>query len=85
MVVDQLEVGLVEDGGGVLLSNGETDGVGEALTERARRDLDTGSVVGFGVAGSDAVDLLGQGQYPVLKWLFGMLTRKFFKSSMLTL
>jgi hypothetical protein len=61
MVVDQLEVGLVEDGRGVLLSNGETDGVGETLAERASGDLDTGCVVGFGVAGCDAVDLLELG------------------------
>lgn len=58
MVVDQLKVGLVEDSRGVLLSDGETDGVGETLAERAGRDLDTGGVVGFGVTGGDAVDLL---------------------------
>ena len=58
MVVDQLVAGLVEDGGGVLLSNGETDGVGETLTERASGNLNTGGVVGLGVAGGDAVDLL---------------------------
>ena len=58
MVVDQLVSGLVEDGCGVLLSNGETDGVGETLAERASGNLDTRGVVGFGVAGCDAVDLL---------------------------
>ena len=58
MVVDQLVSGLVEDGCGVLLSNGETDGIGETLTKRASSNLNTGRVVGFGVAGGDAVDLL---------------------------
>jgi len=58
MVVDQLVSGLVEDGRGVLLSNGETDGIGETLTKRASGNLNTGRVVGFGVAGGDAVDLL---------------------------
>ena len=58
VVVDQLVAGLVEDGGGVLLSNGETDGIGETLTKRASGDLDTGGVVGLGVTGCDAVDLL---------------------------
>jgi hypothetical protein len=58
VVVDQLVAGLVEDGGGVLLGDSETDGIGETLTERASGDLDTGGVVGLGVTGSDAVDLL---------------------------
>jgi hypothetical protein len=58
VVVDQLVAGLVEDGGGVLLSNGKTNGVGETLTERASRDFDTGGVVGLGVTGCDAVNLL---------------------------
>lgn len=58
VVVDQLVAGLVEDGGGVLLSNSETDGIGETLTKRASGDLDTGGVVGLGVTGCDAVDLL---------------------------
>lgn len=58
MVVDELEAGLVEDGAGVSLSNGETDGVGETLAQRAGCDFDTGCVVGLGVAGCDAVDLL---------------------------
>jgi hypothetical protein len=55
VVVDQLVAGLVEDGSSVLLSNGETDGIGETLTKRASSDLDTG---GLGVTGGDAVDLL---------------------------
>jgi hypothetical protein len=58
VVVDQLVAGLVEDGSSVLLSNGETDGIGETLTKRASSDLDTGGVVRLGVTGGDAVDLL---------------------------
>lgn len=58
VVVDQLVAGLVEDGGGVPLSNGKTDGIGETLTERASGDLDTGGVVGLRVTWSDGVDLL---------------------------
>lgn len=58
VVVEKLEAGLVEDGRSMRLRNSETDGIGEALTERAGGDLNAGSVVGFGVAGSDAVDLL---------------------------
>lgn len=58
MVVDQLEAGLVEDGASVGLGHGETDGIGETLAEGASGDLDTRGVVGLGVAGCDAVDLL---------------------------
>lgn len=57
-VVNQIETGLVESSGGVFLCNGETDGIGETLAERTSGDLDTGGVVGFGVTGSDAADLL---------------------------
>jgi hypothetical protein len=58
VVVDQLVAGLVEDGCGVLLGDGETDGVGETLTERASGDFNTGGIVRLGVAGGDAVNLL---------------------------
>ena len=58
VVVDEVEAGLVEDGCGMRLRNSETDGIGETLTERASGDLNTGGVVGLGVAGCDAVDLL---------------------------
>jgi hypothetical protein len=58
VVVDQVEAGLVEDGGGVCLGNGETDGIAETLTERASGDFDAGGVVGLRVTGCDAVDLL---------------------------
>jgi hypothetical protein len=89
VVVDQVEAGLVEDRGSVGLSHGETDGIGETLTERASGDFDTGGVMSLGVTGGDAVDLLqtlsvinrtGDDVHVLVK-----LTRKFFKSSMVTL
>jgi hypothetical protein len=58
VVVDQLEPGLVEDSRSVRLANGKTDGIGETLTERASGDFNAGSIVGLGVTGCDAVDLL---------------------------
>lgn len=59
VVVEQLVAGLVEDTSGVLLGNGQTNSVGETLTQRASGNLDTGGVVGLGVTRGDAVDLLG--------------------------
>lgn len=41
VVVDHVISGLVKDGGGVRLSNGEADAVGEALTEGASSNLNT--------------------------------------------
>lgn len=58
VVVEQLVAGLVENSGGVPLSNGKTDSVGETLTKRSSGDLNTGGVVGLGVTRSDRVDLL---------------------------
>lgn len=63
VVVEQLIAGLVEDTTGVGLGNGQTNGVGETLTQRASGDLDTGGVVGLGVTGGDAVELLRSSQY----------------------
>jgi hypothetical protein len=86
-VVDQFESGLVEDGSSVLLCNGKTDGVGETLAERASGDLNTGGVVGFGMTGSDAVDLLEKGvsrRFRTCQISIEILTRKFFKSSRVT-
>lgn len=57
MVGDQVEAGLVEDGGRVCLGNGETDSIGEALTKRASGHLDTGCVMGLRMTRSDAVNL----------------------------
>ena len=57
VVVDQVESGLVERGGGLRLGDGETDGVGDTLAKRAGGDLNSGGVVGLGVTGADAVDL----------------------------
>ena len=66
MVVDQVEARLVEDGGSVRLANGETNGIGETLAKGTSGDLDTGSVVSLGMAGSDAVDLLSAKSVQVL-------------------
>lgn len=58
VVVEELVAGLVEDTSGVSLGNGQTDGVGETLAKGTSGDLDTGSVVGLGVTGGRAVELL---------------------------
>lgn len=58
VVVEEVVAGLVEDTGVVSLGHGETDGVGEALTQRAGGDLNAGGIVSFGVTGGDAIDLL---------------------------
>lgn len=57
-VVEQLVAGLVEDTTGVGLGNGQTNSVGETLAKRTSGDLNTGGVVGLGVTGGDAVELL---------------------------
>ena len=58
VVVEELIAGLVEDTGGVSLSDGQTNGVGETLTKGASGDLNTRGVVSLGVTGGDAVQLL---------------------------
>jgi hypothetical protein len=58
VVVEQLETGLVVDTAGVGLGNGQTNGVGETLTQRTSGNLNTGGVVRLGVTGADTVDLL---------------------------
>lgn len=45
VVVEEGETGLVELSGAVGLGNGETDGVGETLTERASGDLNAGCIM----------------------------------------
>lgn len=60
VVVEKLEIGLVEDTTGVSLGNGQTNSVGETLTEGTGGHLNTGGVMGLGVAGGDAVELLGK-------------------------
>lgn len=57
VVVDKLVAGLVEGSGGLTLSHGKTNGVGETLAERASGDLNALGVVGLGVTGGDGVDL----------------------------
>lgn len=56
VVVNEVEAGLVEDGSGVCLGNGKTDGVTEALTEGTSGDLNSGSVVCLGVSRGDGVE-----------------------------
>lgn len=58
VIVDEVVSGLVEDGSGVSLGHGQTDGIGETLTEGSGGDFDTGGIMSLGVAGCDAVDLL---------------------------
>lgn len=58
VVVDQIVAGLVVDSSGVGLGDGQTNCVGETLTQRTRGDLDTGGVVGLGVTRGDTTDLL---------------------------
>lgn len=57
VVVEQREVVLVEGGAEVGLGDGEADGVGEALAERAGRDLDTLGDAELRVARGDRVEL----------------------------
>ena len=58
VVVDELVSWLVEDGSGMRLRNGQTHCVAETLTERARCDFNTRSVMRFRVTRAGAVDLL---------------------------
>jgi hypothetical protein len=58
VVVDQVKAGLVEAGSSMCLGKGETDSIADTLTQRARRNLNTRSIMSFGVTRSDAVDLL---------------------------
>jgi hypothetical protein len=84
VVVEQLVTGLVEDGGRVPLSNSKTDSVGETLTKRTSGDLNTGGVVGLRVTWGDRVDLLLLSDLSRFAYSLWILTRKFFRSSMLT-
>jgi len=58
VVVDKLVTWLVEDCGGVGLSNGKTDCICEALTKGTCGHLDTWCIVGLWVTRADAVDCL---------------------------
>jgi hypothetical protein len=59
VVVEQGVSGLVENTTAVGLSDSQTNGVGETLTEGTSGHLNTRGVVSLGVAGSDTVELLG--------------------------
>lgn len=56
VVVDKLKTVLVEGGGSVSLSHGQTNSVGNTLAKRTSGDLNSGSVVSLGVTGSSAVN-----------------------------
>lgn len=58
VVVDELETWLVELGASLALSNGKTNGVGEALSEWAGGDLDTWGIVGLWVTRGPRVNML---------------------------
>ena len=57
VVVDQLKSWLVVLGRHVCLRDAETDSVGETLSERTGGDFDAVGVAGFGVTGSQRVEL----------------------------
>lgn len=59
VVVNQVKAGLVEGSGGVSLGHGQTDSVGDTLTQGASGDLNAGGVMGLRVTGSSAVNRLG--------------------------
>ena len=65
------------------LSDGKTDGVGETLAKRAGGYLNTGGVVRLRVTRSDRVDLLRLSDRVLRHVRLVLLTRKFFRSSML--
>ena len=58
VVVEELIAGLVEGCTGLGLGNGESNGVGETLTQGAGGDLNTRGVVSLRVTGGFAVELL---------------------------
>lgn len=57
VVVDQVEAGLVVEGGQMRLSNTQANAVGETLTERTGGDLDTIGVANLGVTRGQGADL----------------------------
>ena len=58
VVVDQVIAGLVENGSGMRLGNGEADSVAETLAQGTGSDLNSWGVMGFRVTWCDAVHLL---------------------------
>lgn len=57
IVVDEVEAILVEGGTKMSLSDGKTDCAGDALSERAGRELDTICVAGLWMAWCQGIDL----------------------------
>ena len=83
VVANQVKAWLVEDSTSMSLSYGEANGIGETLTQRTGGNFNTRRIVGFGMAGSDAIDLL-QSSISTSDSLIrriGTLTRKFLMSS----
>lgn len=66
VVVEESMLGSVELGRSALARHGVTDGITDALTERASGGFDTWSLVILGMAGSDAVKLAEV--FERLKW-----------------
>ena len=58
VVVDDIKAWFIEDGSGMFLRHGETNGICETLAKRTRGDLDTWRIVGLGVTWGDAFKLL---------------------------
>jgi hypothetical protein len=58
VIAEEFKARLVEDSGRMRLGNRKSDGIGKTLAKWAGCNLDSGSVVGFGVARSDTIDLL---------------------------
>ncbi len=84
VVVEEVVAGLVEHTTAVGLGNGQTNSVGETLTEGTSGHLNTGGVVSLGMTGGDAVELLEQLLLANGQAAVGMvkLTRKALMSSM---
>lgn len=90
MVINDLEAGLVEVGSSGSLRNSKPNGIGEALTQGTRSDLDTRSILGLWVAWCDAINALGDQRIQLCifkrtpRKSLGTRTRKAFRSSIAT-
>lgn len=78
VVVDDREIGLVEDGSGVGLGHSKANCVGDALAKRAGGDLDTRRIVSLGMTRSNAVYFLltGRGKLAVGQINFRKMTTR---------
>jgi hypothetical protein len=55
VVVDQVETRLVKFASSMVLGNGQTNSIGETLSERTSGNLNAISIVGFGVTWGNAI------------------------------